>query len=117
VARDLVHPGATKAVRLDCLDCGACCHSNRVELEPADVERLREAGRTDLLRMPYARKIDGKLVFRLDEKRACRHLLRDNRCRIYELRPSMCRVFPMASECCLSARAEELGIWDGADPG
>src|SRR6185503_16784645 len=28
--RDSVHPGATRSMRLDCLECAACCHDANV---------------------------------------------------------------------------------------
>jgi len=115
-ARDLVHPGPTRSIFLDCLQCGACCRENSVQLDSEDIERFERADRSELARMPYARRRDGKLTLRLTKERRCRLLGPDNRCGIYEIRPEMCRVFPMGSECCLSARAEEFGIYDGAAP-
>lgn len=112
--RDSVHRASTRRVRLDCLDCGACCRSNRVELLEEDIERFEDADRADLLRAPYARK-DGKtIVLRLLKSRDCRHLGRDLKCAIYEIRPNACSEFPMGSECCLFAREDELDIIDGA---
>jgi Fe-S-cluster containining protein len=116
VERDAVHPGHVRRLRLDCLACGACCTKNRVVLDKGDVARLQAAERSDLLRMPYARRQDGKLVMRLTGDGRCQHLQRQNLCGIYELRPTMCRDFPVASECCLSARAEEFDLHDGARP-
>jgi Fe-S-cluster containining protein len=112
--RDRVHRGAKHTVHLDCLACGACCRENKVELDRTDIERFDAAGRSDLRKAPYARKKDGKVFLLLTRERACLHLRSDNCCGIYEMRPGMCRDFPMGSECCLSARAEELGIFDGA---
>jgi Fe-S-cluster containining protein len=116
IERDAVHAGATRRIKLDCLQCGACCYANRVVLDGDDLARFREAGREDLTRMPYARRSNGQLVLRLNRERACMQLRPDNCCRIYDVRPDMCRVFPVASECCLSARSEELGIVDGHSP-
>ena len=116
IQRDRVHRGATRKIALDCMSCGACCYSNRVVLEEEDVERFRKGGRAQFARMPYARRSRGQLVLRLAPDRACLHLGVGNRCGIYAIRPEMCRVFPVASECCLSARAEEFGVYDGAEP-
>jgi len=116
VERDSVWPGAQHEVDLDCLACGACCRDNRVELDDDDIARIRDAGRADLLRPPYTRKDDGKLVLRLLRSKACRHLESDNKCAIYALRPSACSMFPVASECCLFAREEELDVVDGLAP-
>jgi uncharacterized protein len=116
IRRDRVHPGATRKLMLDCRSCGACCYSNRVVLDDADVERFRVAGREQFARMPYARRSRGQLVLRLAPDRGCLHLGAGNRCGIYAIRPEMCRTFPVGSECCLSARAEEYGLYDGAAP-
>ena len=116
IERDKVHPGATRTIALDCMSCGACCYSNRVVLDDADVERFRQGGRAHFASMPYARRSQGQLVLRLAPDRACLHLGAGNRCGIYTIRPEMCRSFPVGSECCLSARAEEFDVYDGARP-
>jgi hypothetical protein len=113
VARDAIHPGPTREIDLDCLACAACCKGNRVELEEADVERFNRAGRRELAEPPYARRDDGHVVLVLRKDKSCKHLGNDNRCGIYLFRPDACSTFPPGSECCLSAREEELGIVDG----
>ncbi|MDP9037054.1 MAG: YkgJ family cysteine cluster protein [Myxococcota bacterium] len=115
VLRDSVHPEATREMTLDCLLCAACCRDNRVELDSDDVARFVEAGRGDLVRMPYARKDDGTIVLVLRKDKRCKHLEDDNRCGVYALRPSACSTFPPGSECCLSSREAELGVVDGAE--
>ena len=117
VERDSCHPGPTRQLQLDCLECGACCKDNRVELEDEDLARFAQGGRRDLSRLPYARRDDGRLVLVLRKDKRCKHLADDNRCAVYALRPNACRTFPPASECCLSSREEEMGILDGATPG
>jgi uncharacterized protein len=114
VVRDSVHPEATRPIDLDCLSCGACCRDNRVELDDVDVARFEQAGRADLARAPYARREDGSVILVLRKDKRCKHLAEDNRCGIYPIRPDACSSFPVGSECCLSAREEELGIIDGA---
>jgi hypothetical protein len=114
VFRDSVHPGPTRQLELDCLECGACCRDNRVVLEDRDVARFERAGRGELARRPYAKRESGQIVLVLRRDKACRHLGPDNKCAIYELRPSACSTFPVGSECCLSSREEEMGIVDGA---
>ena len=115
--RDAVWPEAQRAISFDCLACGACCRDNYVELDEDDIARFRKAGRADLLRRPYTRKKDGKVVLRLLKSKRCRHLEDDNRCAIYELRPSACSVFPVGSECCLNSREVEFEMYDGDPPG
>ena len=113
IARDSIHPHATRTMLLDCRECAACCRDNRVELKAPDVARFRRAGRPELARAPYVRRDGQKLVLRLLRSRNCRHLTRDRSCAIYELRPDSCRSFPPGSEGCLFSREEELGVVDG----
>jgi Fe-S-cluster containining protein len=113
--RDSVWPGPTRKIAFDCLECGACCKDNYVELDKDDIAKIKKAGRNDLLRAPYTRRNDGKLVLRLLKNKRCRHLAEDNKCGIYELRPSACWMFPVGSECCIHAR-EEAGFYDGLPP-
>jgi hypothetical protein len=114
VVRDSIHRGPRRALDLDCLECGACCKDNRVELDDDDVARLERAGRGELARPPYARRDDGTVVLVLRQDKRCKHLADDNKCGIYPIRPSACSTFPVGSECCLSSREEEMGIVDGA---
>jgi Fe-S-cluster containining protein len=104
-------------VSLDCTTCAACCRANEVVLGEPDVDRFRRGGRAHLARPPFARRKDGKLMLTLLADGRCRHLARDLRCKIYELRPAACSDFPAGSECCLYAREEELRAYDGVAPG
>ncbi|MCL2450901.1 MAG: YkgJ family cysteine cluster protein, partial [Polyangiaceae bacterium] len=113
-ARDSIHPGPTRDIDLDCLQCGACCRDNRVVLDDDDVARFEQAGRGELARRPYTKRDSGQIVLVLRRDKDCRHLGADNKCAIYALRPSACSTFPVGSECCLSSREEEMGIVDGA---
>ncbi len=112
--RDSVFPGSVRPMRLDCLSCASCCKDNEVILEKRDVVRFERAGKGLLAKTPWARRRDGKIVLVLTRDKRCRHLARDNKCRVYEHRPDACSQFPKGSECCLFAREEELGIVDGA---
>jgi uncharacterized protein len=115
--RDSVFPGPTRKFRADCLDCGACCKDNEVELFDVDIERFTDGGRSDLLKAPFSRRRDGRLMLTLlRQNKHCRHLAVDNKCGIYTVRPNACRDFPVGSECCLFARETELGITDGLPP-
>lgn len=115
IVRDSIYPRAARALRLDCMSCAACCESNRVEIDDDDVARFERAGRGDCARPPYARREkDGRVVLVLRRDGRCRHLRDDNRCGIYDIRPSSCSTFPPGSECCLSSREEQFGIVDGA---
>lgn len=111
--RDSKWKGPTRKVTLDCLECGACCKDNHVMLNKVDLDRFRKGGRPDLTKAPLAKWRDGKLSLTLLNNGSCKHLGRGNACNIYEIRPDACSEFPMGSECCLFAREEELGIYDG----
>jgi hypothetical protein len=113
--RDSVHPGPTRTMRLDCLECGACCHDSNVILYEEDLDRFRKGGRADLTKAPYVERRGGKLRLKFVGKGPCQHLnTRDLKCRIYPIRPFNCSVFPVASEACLAARESTRGFRDGA---
>lgn len=115
--RDSVHPGPTRTMNLDCTKCAACCRDNEVILGAPDIKRFKDAGRSDLIKAPYAKRdSEGKLVLTLLPNKRCHHLKRDNRCGIYELRPHPCSEFPAGSECCLFAREDVFAIYDGVKP-
>lgn len=117
VERDSIHPGTTRELAIDCTKCAACCRDNEVVLLPPDVKRFKDGGRPELAKPPFAKRHkDGRIVLTLLENKRCRHLKRDNRCGIYELRPHACSEFPMGSECCLFAREDVLGLYDGMKP-
>lgn len=125
--RDAIHEGPTRALDLDCLACGACCHDAEILIDERDLARLARGGRADLTTRAHVdRRRDGSIAFRLAEaspprtegypryKTRCAQLGSDNRCAIYPLRPDNCRVFLVGSEACLAAREDTLGLRDGA---
>jgi uncharacterized protein len=115
--RDAIHPGSKRKVAFDCTRCAACCQDNEVILQEADIARFKQAGRGELAKPPYAKRHkDGRIILTLLDSKRCRHLAKDNRCSIYEIRPHPCSEFPMGSECCLFAREDILKIHDGAIP-
>lgn len=114
VLRDSIYAEPRRELELDCLECGACCRDNRVELDEEDIARFDRGGRPELSQPPYAKRDDGKIILVLRKDKRCKHLASDNRCDVYSIRPNACSTFPAGSECCLSAREEEMGIVDGA---
>jgi hypothetical protein len=112
--RDSVHEGPSRLIRLDCLECAACCHESNVVLDEADLERFREGGRPDLLGRAYIKRSrDGRITLRFAETGKCQHLGRDKKCGVYTIRPDNCRAFVVGSEACLAAREDTLGYRDG----
>lgn len=108
IVRDLPFDGATALTHFDCMKCGACCFDNRVELEAPDLARFKAAGRDDLLRRVSRQK--GKLLLPLapTKDKPCVHL-KQLKCTIYDVRPHLCRDFPVGTENCLSSREELYG--------
>ena len=108
IVRDLPFDGSTALIHFDCMKCGACCFDNRVELEAQDLARFRAAGRDDLLRRVSRQQ--GKLLLPLarTKDKPCVHL-KKLACTIYEVRPGLCRDFPVGTENCLSSREELYG--------
>ncbi len=90
----------------ECLDCGACCHSQNprlVELLGADAVRVPPAlverdpdGGTHMRMRPHA----GRQCW------VCAALQPDNACSIYAQRPFLCREFERGSPECLRAIAD-----------
>lgn len=115
--RDADFEGPTRTIRLDCLDCGACCHDANVLLDEADLDRFRKAGRMDLTGKDYIKRSNGKITLRFAEGGRCKNLKDDNKCSIYTIRPDNCAAFLVGSEACLAAREDTLDIRDGLPAG
>ncbi len=110
IARDLAFDPtrSTSQQSYDCVKCAACCHDNKVVLEAADIQRFKDGGRADLLRRTSSK--DGKRLLPLlrSKKKPCIHL-DDSMCSIYEVRPTMCRDFPVGTEQCITSREDMYG--------
>jgi len=103
--RDAEHDGPTREMALDCLACGACCHDSNVILFNSDLKRFKKAGRKDLLKKQHIKhKKNGQIVLRFPKNGPCQQLRKNLMCRVYEIRPFNCRVFPIGTEACLAAR-------------
>jgi Fe-S-cluster containining protein len=91
--------------QVGCLSCGLCCSYVAVDCE--DPSTLR--GATNILWYLYH---DGVSVYTDGEDwmvtfdTRCRHLQDDNKCRIYETRPEICREFDETS---CEVNADDLG--------
>lgn len=111
--RDAEHVGPTREMALDCLACGSCCHDSNVILFKSDLKRFKKAGRNDLLKKKHIKhKKGGKMVLRFPKHGPCQQLRKNLMCRIYEIRPFNCRVFPVGTEACLAARELTRGWRD-----
>lgn len=90
---------------IDCLNCGACCKNYSPRFKTPDIKRISK----------YLKVKEGIFIeryLRLDEEgdyvvkqTPCPFLATDNRCSIYEVRPSDCQRFPYTDEDVLVNRA------------
>ena len=98
-------PVASEPKQVHCLSCGLCCSYVAVDCE--DPTTLR--GATNILWYLYHEGVsvytDGEDWMVTFDTR-CRHLQDDNKCRIYETRPQICREFDETS---CEVNADDLG--------
>ena len=88
---------------LDCLQCAACCG-------PAyDVVEISRRDPVRKLQPKWVTQVDGRYQMKRRSDNHCQALLSNNKCQIYEHRPSCCRNFEIASDNCLFAR-RKLGF-------
>ncbi len=91
--------------RIDCLDCAACCKNYSPRFKTPDIKRISKH-----LKMKEGAFIDKFL--QLDDEgdyvvqfKPCPFLGQDNRCSIYDVRPSDCARFPYTDEDIIIKRA------------
>ena len=85
-----------------CQRCGRCCRKVGIDLAPMDIERISRhlrLGRTRFVREyvgDVATGDNGSLtIVRRKPPAPCSFLTESNACRIYSVRPSPCRSFPI----------------------
>ena len=89
----------------------------QLAFEPVRDRKLSKGELGHLAKAPYAKRHkDGRIILTLLSSKRCRHLARDNRCKVYDHRPHACSEFPMGSECCIFAREDVLDLHDGVPP-
>jgi hypothetical protein len=83
---------------LDCLKCAACCGPayDVVEISVRDPVRKK--------RPEWVVNVDGRYQMKRRSDNHCQALRTDNKCKIYQQRPSCCRDFEIGSDNCLFAR-------------
>ena len=88
-----------------CIGCGACCRKYPLFASKADAER-EPLIRKQAHELPE--RIQDKTrayeLHRLPSQEACTFFDRNNRCRIYATRPTMCRRFIPSRKACQEAR-------------
>jgi Fe-S-cluster containining protein len=108
IDRDKAFEGAVSRTTFDCMKCGACCFDNKVVLDEEDVARFRAGGRADLLRRTSRKAGLRLLPLAPTKEKPCVHL-EELMCTIYEVRPNMCRDFPVGTEQCMTSREDLYG--------
>ena len=92
--------------KIDCLDCGNCCRNSRPVLNQDDIEQIAEFLKISI------REVKNKFL-KMDEEKdwvtndtPCPFLNgSDNKCTIYEHRPTDCREFPHTNKKDFSSRS------------
>jgi Fe-S-cluster containining protein len=91
-----LHEAATAAT--DCLSCAQCCKSYSPRFKTPDIKRIsRVLGLRESEFIDRYLKVDEEGDF-VTRSSPCPMLGEDNRCSIYEDRPSDCRRFPYTDE-------------------
>ncbi len=90
-------------MRFRCVRCGKCCRELEVVIVLSDVERWAKAGMWSLLAHVVRRRAKGWLAslgieyyFALKRRYGVCPFYSGGLCRIYDVRPSVCRLFPFA---------------------
>jgi hypothetical protein len=84
--------------KVDCLSCANCCKNYSPRFKGPDIKRISKVlglRETDFITTYLKMDEDGDYVL---QSLPCPFLEADNRCRIYEDRPSDCRRFPYTDE-------------------
>ena len=84
--------------KIDCLQCAACCKNYSPRFKTPDVKRIARHLRlkeSDLIATYLRVDEDGDFVVK---QTPCPFLSTENRCTIYDVRPSDCARFPYTNE-------------------
>jgi uncharacterized protein len=76
--------------RFRCTSCGDCCRFKVIPIEKEDVKKLEAAGYKDFYEKKgelRLKRLNGKCFF-----------LKDDKCSVYEHRPTVCMEFPFFTE-------------------
>jgi Fe-S-cluster containining protein len=89
-----------------CQKCGRCCRKTRLPWDPdrlTDIAEFLGISREEVVNKYYGRVVeanDQKMIEWADEKRTpCPFLQLDNTCKIYTVRPTECRLYPVETDC------------------
>ncbi len=70
--------------------CGKCCYETEMPLTDEDIERIKALGFDE---NEFSVVVEG--VRRLRNAEGACYFLKDNKCTIYENRPTGCRIYPL----------------------
>ncbi len=77
-----------------CLQCGKCCQQRFVPLSRNDIDRISDnLDREDFI--VFFPQFDKYTIERRKWDNSC-YFLDDEKCRIYDIRPLVCRLYPLA---------------------
>jgi len=84
--------------KIDCLDCAACCKNYSPRFKMPDIKRISK-----YLKMKETAFMDTYLTLDVEgdyvlQSKPCSFLGEDNKCSIYDFRPSDCHRFPYTDE-------------------
>ncbi len=102
----LEHP-----IRFQCTGCGKCCTGNQeayVEVSAKEQHKIQtflNISPAWFRRRYLSRFDDGEIAVAMDTKGRCPFLNKDDRCRIYPVRPMQCRTYPYWDEVLGSSRS------------
>lgn len=80
------------SVGFRCRKCGLCCREQPADLSEKEQQQIEAKGFTGFS-VEADEGIEGPFI-RRKKDRSCFFLTKDNECRIYEIRPSGCRIQP-----------------------
>lgn len=80
-----------KNVGFACKNCGVCCRMQPPDVDFIERKRILELGFKDFLEEPDE---TGMQWIRRKDDDTCYFLTEENKCRIYEVRPAVCRLEP-----------------------
>ncbi|MDB5196327.1 MAG: Fe-S-oxidoreductase [Flaviaesturariibacter sp.] len=98
VLKQLPHLNEEAFEKIDCLQCAACCKNYSPRFKTPDVKRISKhlgLKESDFLDTYLTVDNEGDFVVKATP---CPFLQPDNRCGIYEVRPSDCARFPYTDE-------------------
>jgi Fe-S-cluster containining protein len=84
--------------KINCLDCAACCKNYSPRFKTPDIKRIsKHLGMKESLFIHTYLKVDDEGDF-VVQSSPCPFLGQDNKCSVYEVRPSDCSRFPYTNE-------------------